>query len=616
MTVRSGNINYVDINIDSLGLLSMFVPRGLYSGHPYQPSINHRSTIYGTFHNKAYDDSGLLVSPPLIESMVKPTDEQWFSTKENVSIFMYEVFDGCGKFTCQNLRSPQSMAINFPDDERFSGSGIIANKHARHITNKCFRRLLAFFGYSWCMVDESGSKVDVPAEKKVTVNDISAFFTLIGVYKCDTVKNFNIFLRDHDLHGWFSIDKSQSLETNIRHFFTLVQACTNARIGFFDGKHRGFLCSYFATGYYSPWNRIDLKKQQFSSFEDNVCFASVSAEDVDKSQMQLFTKQIVSVGAPDEKGTIEDQFKAMESFGVRRTNAQLLAVRDNLTSVTQEFLSYLDEREIFNSLKPLDYDNFWHPKKAHTALATNCNTLAANLIWFIELKQKIVFLNGSTKDWEATKEEIKTKMTSLGWITDLNERQNPGKLGKDLACLVMFAKYLFNDPRGINSLRQYLDKATARVPQTLISRDDVDFFYTQSFMKGVLMYKICVAANHLANKVLIEKKLIHIFRTSKQDTARALDLETWPYFYEMQKSPHVDFAGVTFKSDEIFEKISDSCLKLSSDSVKLGNKLEYAIYHLLFVDAMETIVNYGLNPKFKDMPNDTPKNILVSLFLK
>lgn len=69
--------------------ITFFAERGVYSGHPYQPAVNHREMSFRIFTHSR--QSGDHKTAAMIDSMVFPTESNSFSVGNVMSMFFYEI---------------------------------------------------------------------------------------------------------------------------------------------------------------------------------------------------------------------------------------------------------------------------------------------------------------------------------------------------------------------------------------------------------------------------------------------------------------------------------------------------------------------------------------------
>ena len=89
-TIESSNgISCVQFQA-SFQMMQFFFECGLYSGHFFQPKVNHRDFDVGVLYDKRVTDSGTQV-PPLLKSMLNPGEGDDFTIQTPLSCLMYEV---------------------------------------------------------------------------------------------------------------------------------------------------------------------------------------------------------------------------------------------------------------------------------------------------------------------------------------------------------------------------------------------------------------------------------------------------------------------------------------------------------------------------------------------
>lgn len=78
----------VQMGVKSFAALTMFGEHGFYSGHVYQPDVNHRQVNFWSYHDatnteETGSEKGGVSSVSLIESMVDPSEVRSFSNGKN-----------------------------------------------------------------------------------------------------------------------------------------------------------------------------------------------------------------------------------------------------------------------------------------------------------------------------------------------------------------------------------------------------------------------------------------------------------------------------------------------------------------------------------------------------
>jgi hypothetical protein len=220
---------------------------------------------------------------------------------------------------------------------------------------------------------------------EVTLNDIRCFISTIGAHNIDTVVAFKAFLVAFDMGRLFQYDDHLPLETNIRHFFALYLTNTRFRIVYFDGKHRGLVSGYFATGYFEPYPTISFSLSPFKTFEECVSFAGVDKRELVKSQFQCYTRQSICIGTPAEKTDLVKQLSVLEDFGCDRTVSQNVSVFDTLKTHWGEFMSWCEDNDKLHNIKALNFNNMWNHNNSLVELDSNFKTIHTHLIDWVQM---------------------------------------------------------------------------------------------------------------------------------------------------------------------------------------------------------------------------------------
>ena len=162
----------ISVKVKYFSAITMFVERGVLSGHCYQPDINHRLVSFNSFHETYVTDGQS--KPPLSDSMVYPTDENSFSGGNVMALYCYQVTQK-NPDDQHKLYSPAAMGFRIkvnparPKVMQFFGSGYIEGFGAKRVSSACFVRLLKIFGLT---LSGDGPKNDV-----VSANDVAFFWS-------------------------------------------------------------------------------------------------------------------------------------------------------------------------------------------------------------------------------------------------------------------------------------------------------------------------------------------------------------------------------------------------------------------------------------------------------
>ena len=158
---EGGQLSVTRTEVNCLAPLSMLMECGIYSGHPYQPDVNHRKCDYVSLYETTVDDSG--TKPPLMSSMVRPTEATSFSVGPPICFYVYEIVDCTGNSDLMNesnqLFSANSMNVKYDSGVMLDGVGTVLNRHSKSVTGKCFARALEFFGLERHKINADGNSV-------------------------------------------------------------------------------------------------------------------------------------------------------------------------------------------------------------------------------------------------------------------------------------------------------------------------------------------------------------------------------------------------------------------------------------------------------------------------
>lgn len=605
------------LSVASLSVFSMFGERGIFSGHPYQPEVNHRSMNFASLHEHTFNEDLQQSDPPLIHSMVAPTPKMDFSNGAQIGFFFYEIAEGPAVDPCSYLKSQDSMSINFPDCVPvFCGSGRLINRFAKFPSFEGFTRALWFFGYEWHEKNSNGERIKVDEKNKrdPKLEELYLFASLFRRYNMKDDEDVMSIIQDFSLEALFRVNEDDHIEDTRRYLFQLIGSYMPLRIGVFDGKHRKILCDYFSIGYYNPRNSIDLKSRPFRSFETVQQFAGINCLDVKYESMQLFTLQTIQIGVPSDMTSIKAAFKIMEDYGQVKTAAAVLTIRESLVTAFSEFLTYAGHRDMLKNVRELTYDEYWM-KNPPSVIEQNGIILFEAMIAFIEHRNKVEFFKGDVScTWAETKAEMKRHICSLDFPYSANDYQKLNKVGKDLSIILVVCKYVLQHVPNMNLIRRWLqrvapEKKNKELPPTIRGA-----FYSSKWMKDIFIRSLHIAVCHIGNKVLIEKKQIHTLRNLSANIALANDLDKeWP---KLPNFLQTNVFKVPIKTSQ-WTKYNDSDKSLAaSKSREFGRKLQFSLSQKIFEDAFKCLVEFGLNPQYTPVMEEAHENKLLCLYLK
>jgi hypothetical protein len=624
------DIEYYSLSFESLSLLAMFLERGKYSGHPYQPDVNHRIVNYNTYHNKTSMNDDGNAQEPLFRSMVLPHANTGFSNGDLIAIHFYEIKTGQppATSTSQHLLSGSSFSIPFPEKETFTGGGEIKNRYADVVSNQGLKRALLFFGYRW-MKEKKGKKGKItwlPAgdDEPVTLETLVHFATLFND-RIMTEFEFKCMISKYGLKKIFQYDPSKTIEHNRRDFFSLANAFMPIRCCVFDGKHRFNSIVHFLTGGYKAQPHLQLNESPYQEFDQVLEFGGVPRADVKYTNMQCFQPQNILIGAPEElieeeesegEGmTMDERFAILRQFGLTKTEAAVNHVQETVFSLLLEFTQFVDKHGLMKGIQPLNYDNFWANLPNNDCVAANGHALFQMLMRFATEKGKKVALQGGGQSWTKLEETLRNKTRSHDYPLGTTVK-NPKLTGvsSTLLPIITLIKYLMQQQDQFELFKMYLQQVESKKEQSPIGISYRSHFIGKNFVLKVVIGQAASASIHLINKLMIERKMLQCLRLASNNeiiadvlSHNSLDFKKWS---SLEKK-----VGFSFPLPTKGQYYSHLALNMGQFSGCSG-KFNMSVHQTILCDCIGTIAKFGMNPKFTRPLLFDAKNKLLDLYLK
>ena len=180
------------VGVKSFCPVTFFAEQGPYTGHIYQPKVNHRVVDFMSYSHR---QEASALSKPLRESMIYPNEETGFSVGNLMGLYCYEVtkLDTHPVGIRGVLESPATLNHTF----EVNGMGEILKVKAEPLTISTFRRLLAVFGLQRHKAYNNIEKVDV--------KEIADFFEKICSHNIGTKEGLAAFLKEFHLDRFYHL---------------------------------------------------------------------------------------------------------------------------------------------------------------------------------------------------------------------------------------------------------------------------------------------------------------------------------------------------------------------------------------------------------------------------
>ena len=593
-------------------ILSMFMERGEFSGHCYQPFVNHRDLDVALFLHEHLNDKGLL-QRPMLESHLVDEPAESFGLITPITFFPYEVRNDSDGVA---IRSHGTL-VGRRGSTRVQCNSFLNGRTAYHISGEAFSRTLELFGYKWVTCDGTIRDESVPP----TVDELMEFLELFRDHGLRTKEGFVCFLSAFGLDRFYQYNDGVDVWYNIRYLSEVMRALTPFRLAVVDGQHRAVLMALFACGYFYPSNEAILD----GSMSLPEALGERSA-DFDWGGAQVWRQAKICIGfAVDAEGRVIDDLNAsqevLRKYGAVLTDAQAQSITFSWVQLYRDLIGILERAE--NNLpfenkssgKRLGFD-FWSrsdDKPIDTGPGKKATKLKQRAIcsnWYIYEQRLTSVFTEFVKYTEENKtaaaflfDHPLQKDVSSSWkaATRLMFVQN-GKLlvatdrrSTDAITMVLnLLKILAFEPDLYQKLRLATEVPDVQVPQ---HRDDVMKYisgfrspwWLQTFVLGT------AKANHeiFLAKLLTERKILETLRAQSPLTRETKDLLA-------QEEPDFTCLGVTIPLDIAEMKSTKIGIK-HTRGVTLMTKIQYAFSQTIILDILETVGRYGYGPDLIEM---------------
>jgi hypothetical protein len=650
-------IQRTQAKLDCFAGLTLFAERGRYSGHVYQPNVNHRTMDFNSFHDtRPTADGG--VGKPLIHSMLYPTESNSFSMGNKMSFYFYEVEQA--EHPAFPILSPSGLSIDH-GEERFFQTCRIKNTNAKNLSNETFENTLAIFSLKRQRNLEN---------KAVCTWEIASFIEKICSYPIGTKEGLQQLVTAYGL-GWLYEVNDDPLPNQLLELSTLIRAVTPMRVAAFDGRHRFNLCCYFATGFFHPTACMKLERQDFGAFQEtwgrrtNVEYlmesdegsvavssehstTSHTTEATGKSDDKInekheivafedcavFQKQVVCIATPKPGVTQQAVFAKLLQQGSVTTAAQQLVVSYTAESMFSEFIEFLLSTAV---LEKFNNKNYWSAKdggkngttptkktgdneRVFNVIDTNNTVLWDAFVKFLnaspELRKGI--LKGSSKfEVDDMVTQFHTNQVAKGTSHCFGPQRIPRVPNRCSTIIAVFGaamKLLCDDLANFDLLRRFFQDRAFKHEQVPSSAEDKTFHGSMEYLNLMVMGIACAAAEVVTKRYIMEKTLI--LWATRQVKTPALDKDlkssNWPSFAHSVKS-QCDQTMVTVAKAIQKNMVTDQNMgNFSVQSTKVTGKLKFAAHVTFTREILKTICEYGFNPK---IPPEDEKNQLLQLYL-
>ena len=589
-------------------ILAMFMERGGFSGHCYQPFVNHRELDVALFLHEHLNDKGVR-QRPMVESHVLDEPDESFGLITPITFFPYEVrndSDGLG------IRSHGTLVGRRGSSrEAVQANSFLNGRTAYHVTGAAFSRTLELFGYKWVGPDGAVRDGSTPP----TVDELMQFLELFREHGLDTKDHFESFLRAFDLERFYQYNDRVAVWYNIRYLSEILRALTPFRLAVLDGQHRAVLMALFTCGYFYPSNEVLLD----GSVALSESLGDRSA-DFQWDAAQVWRQTKISIGfAVDTDGDIISDLDSSQAllrrYGEVLTNAQSQSITFSWVQLYRDLIGILERSD--NSLhfdqgsaaKRLGFE-FWSRSADkpldvgvnRKATKTKPRTVSNN--WYI-YEQRLTSLFDALVDY-TDKNKI-----AAAFLFDHPQQKDVSKswIAASQTMFVSGGKFLATDRRSTDALSMILNflkilafepdlyqklRLVTEIPdvQVMQHSDDVMQYisgfrspwWLQTFVMGT------VKANHevFIAKLLTERKILETLRAMSPVSNEVKNLLA-------ERDPDFSCLGCAIPINIADMKASKLGIQ-HTRGVTITSKIQFAFFQTIVLDILEAIGHYGYSP--------------------
>ena len=592
-------------------ILAMFMERGSFSGHCYQPFLNHRELDVALLLHEHQNDKGVM-QRPMIESHLVDEPEESFGLITPITFCPYEVRNDSGGLV---LRSHGSLIGHVSSEHDVQCASVLSGRTAYHVSGRAFARTLSLLGYRWVASDGAVRDESVPP----TIDELMEFIHLFKGHGLQNKDSFITFLRAFRLERVYEYNEAVDLWYNIRYLSEILRALTPFRLAVVDGQHRAVLMVLFTCGYFKPTNELIL----------DGCMPLSKAlgdrpGDFSWDRAQVWRQTKIAIGyAVDEGGGILDDLRAgqavLRKYGKVLTDAQAQSVTFNWVQLYRDLIPLLQQAQ-----NQLHFDPASDARRlgfGYWSQSAERQTLKRGSVgnnWYIYEQRltsvfdafvryikgnksvaSLLFRSKQQKDVASSWENAsRSTFTGSGKMFGLNDRKSTDELKMVLNLLKLFAL----EPDLYQKIRLITEVPDVQVAQ---NRDDVlDFtsgfrspWWIQTFVMGT------TKANHevFLAKLLCERKILEDLR--KQPIT--------PMLTELLAEQDPDFGFLEVTLPRAIANVKAYKMRINNTrGVALMSKILYAFHQTIVLDILETIGRYGYDPDLTQlgMPADGCKN--------
>ena len=672
---RRDTVEFVETTtFEGLGILSLLMERGGWSGQIYQPRVNHRECKFSVFTTGNLEN-GESKSEPLLTSMFDNSPESKFDQITPISVFFYEVgvsgTAGCPMTTLNTLStsigdqeknavSPDATADENPPDasplvmEQSTSTptktegrivqrrGFLENEQAYPLTRDGFKRLCHVLGKNTTGAGE------------VTLEDQVRFMDQAINTQIKSAADVSAFLAEKELECFFSDEEMESgtVSDLLQKLGFIIRSLCPVRIAVPEGQHRMALTAFCTTGYFDPSATAPLSH---SSLEESPHFESlVNCRGFE--HMQIHGAVRVRVITPAQRfENLPDSVSALSRYGDNVTAASSKSLNVTLDDLVVKLLEKLKtekvvktkigkgrrekntDPQVLNLMEILPdewgYHNFWGSSgKADRNTLENVLyvlffVMATDLETQKEAWPKAVKKGGSTNDtsWEhvvnaccpQSLKQIQAQVIGKGL---------PRSTHNQIHVVVLIIRFLCMNRESMNRLERFLvSKSLSEYEQGHSTKGTPvrSSLFSMDFLVRIFRSTLIDAFRPIHNKCLVEAHVIHVLMSEKfGGEAQNIATTTQERLLNDPKTNYAEALPSHLRG--FFAKIPQKTAAYGYFVMEQFqskffrphlNHLFFAMSHHLIDDIIATFLEYGADPIIREKPDSPVANRFLRILL-
>ena len=606
------------LDFEGTGTLSLFIERGEWSGHPYQPNVNHRECRFSALTEDNVDGDRK-TSDPLLKSIFEAERESTFENPPP-TLFFYEVQ---ANTTGQPIHSLSNLMMQCQGNaEVTSRRGIIQGETAHPLSMKSLKRLATVLGYH---IDEANLK------KKAQGSSTTEIGTLLGSIilgaldvPLKTGKDVGEFVKKCQLLQFFENDdftgKVPVADLLHKLGFILRTLCP-VRVAIPEGQHRMALACFCMTGFFEPSSKAPLERVDMSSSK----YSTTLMNKKKFRDLQIFRGMLARVVVPTGKD-IATEARSLIAMGSAVTLNASRALTTTADSILFDILRHVTRNEtkfefarkkssstLFDLTSPgWGFNEYW---------STNADAYKRYLAFTVKAINDVSLVH---KEWNGVLRKVSTNnnMNWTGFVRNsteilkcagshyfVNEKDKEADL-KKMANIVQWACM---SKESTNRLQVFLNG----VPPTFLQRGTLKdtgrgYFRGFGFLDSTCRGPLRDIFRYVHNKAYYEAWLLQELSVRDAPAVEeARILEEWLHdpnvdYQEMVRKYAIDEAEKTIVFKNHKESIGDKLYNTGKQDKTTGLNIPTAFQGLNLVDAsiaqyvfngfIEATVKFGMDP--------------------